>query len=141
VDESTETPTDEEFEAARQTALDLLEQWKANGGTEDAFADLANEYSADTGSNTNGGLYESIYSGNGFIQGFLDWALDPDRVSGDISDPIQNTESSIQGYHLIYFVGWDEPVWKTTARQGKWAQDVKDTMEIVRTDKLDTLFD
>jgi parvulin-like peptidyl-prolyl isomerase len=141
VDESTEDPTDEEFEAARQTALDLLEQWKANGGTEDAFADLANEYSADTGSNTNGGLYESIYSGNGFIQGFLDWALDPDRVSGDISDPIQNTESSIQGYHLIYFVGWDEPVWKTTARQAKWAQDVKDTMEIVRTDKLDTLFD
>jgi hypothetical protein len=140
VDESTEAPTDEQFEAARQTALDILEQWKANGGTEDAFAQLANEYSADTGSNTDGGLYENIYSGNGFIEGFLDWALDPDRVSGDISDPIQNTASSIQGWHLIYFVGWDEPVWKTTARQAKWVAEVKDNIEIVRTDKLETMF-
>lgn len=138
--EEVEAPTDADFETARQTALDLLEQWKANGGTEEAFAALAEEYSADPGSNTNGGLYEGIYEGNGYLQEFLDWSLDPARVSGDVSDPIQNTVSDTQGWHLIYFVSWDRPVWETTAREGKWASDVKATAEIDRYDLLDSIF-
>lgn len=139
--EEVEAPTDEDFAAAKETALDVLEQWKANGGTEEAFAALAEEYSADSGSNTDGGLYEDIYAGNGFLQEFLDWSLDPTRQSGDISEPIQNTVSQTQGWHLIYFVEWNEPVWKTTAREGKWANELKETVEIVRTDKLDSILD
>ncbi len=140
VDESKEAPTDEAFAAAKETALDVLEQWKANGGTEEAFAALAEEYSADSGSNTNGGLYEDIYAGNGFLQEFLDWSLDPARVSGDVSDPIQNTVSSTQGWHLIYFVERNEPVWITNAREGKWLNDLKTNVVIERTDKLDSVF-
>ena len=42
---------------AQQKAQDILDEWEAGAATEDSFAELANEYSADGGSNTNGGLY------------------------------------------------------------------------------------
>lgn len=140
VDESKEDPTDEAYEKARQTALDLLDQWQANGGTEEAFAALAEEYSADSGSNTNGGLYEKVTEGS-MIENFNDWIFDSSRVSGDISDPIQNTVNDTKGWHLIYFVGWNEPVWKATARENQWFNDLENNVTIVRTDKLDSIFD
>ena len=49
-------------DAAKQKAEDLLAQWKAGDATEDSFAELANENSADSGSNTNGGLYSQSTS-------------------------------------------------------------------------------
>lgn len=139
VDESREDPTDEDYEAARQKALEILEQWKSGAATEESFAALAEEYSADSGSNTNGGLYEQVAPGS-MIANFNDWIFDDARVSGEVSDPIQNTESSTKGWHLIYFIGQDEPVWKTTVREALWAEELEDTMTIERTDKLESIF-
>ena len=136
VNESTKAPTDEVFAAAEKKAQELLDQWKANGGTEEAFAKMAEEYSADAGSNTNGGLYERVAEGR-MTETFNDWCFDESRQSGD-TGIVKNTMSYTQGWHIIYFVGHDEPVWVSTARDGKWSADLTDTVEIVRTEKLDS---
>ena len=60
---------------------------------------LANEKSTDTGSNTNGGLYEDVYPGQ-MVTAFNDWCFDSARKSGD-TGIVETT----YGYHVIYYVG------------------------------------
>lgn len=140
-DESTEDLTDEDYAAAEQKAQEILDQWKAGEATEESFAALAEEYSVDPGSNTNGGLYEKVAEGQ-MIEAFNDWIFDPARQSGDTGlVKNDNPNSNKNGWHIIYYVGQDEPVWVTSAREGKWVSDLKANIEIVRTDKLDSLFD
>ena len=139
VDESTESPTDEDFAAAEQKAQDILAQWKAGEATEESFAALAEEYSADAGSNTNGGLYEKVYEGR-MIDTFNDWIFDSARQSGD-TGLVKNEVSTTKGWHIIYYIGQDEPVWITTARSGKWSADLKTSVTVETTDKLDSIFD
>ena len=91
---------------AKAKAEDALSRWQANGGTEDAFAALANELSDDTGSNTNGGLYTKITKGQ-MVSEFNDWCFDPARKAGDTG--IVETD---YGYHIMYFVGTDLPYWQ-----------------------------
>ena len=98
---------------AKAKAEDALSRWQANGGTEDAFAALANELSDDTGSNTNGGLYTKITKGQ-MVSEFNDWCFDPARKSGDTG--IVYNEGSYTGYHVIYFVGTDAPYWQVQVR-------------------------
>lgn len=140
VDESKNDPTDEVYAAAKAEAEALLAQWKSGAATEESFAALAEEYSADTGSNTNGGLYTNVTYGY-FSDNFNDWIFDDARQSGDVSEPIQNTESSTKGWHLIYFVDRGEPLWKITARGVLWNEQVKSLVDVVRTDKLDNVAD
>ena len=138
VDESSEDPTDEAFAVAEQKAQELLNQWKSGKATEESFAALVADNSADTASVSTGGLYQNVHEGY-MIEAFNEWIFDEARQSGD-TGLVKNTESSKQGWHIIYFVGWDEPVWKTSARAGLWAAHVTDNIEIVRTDKLDSIF-
>lgn len=140
VDESKNEPTDEVYAAAKAEAEALLAQWKSGAASEESFAALAEEHSADTGSNTNGGLYTNVTYGY-MIDNFNDWIFDDARQSGDVSEPIQNTESSTKGWHLIYYIGQDEPIWKITARGVLWNEAVADQLDIVRTDKLDKIAD
>ena len=93
--------------AAEQEAQDILAEWQAGDATEDSFAELANEYSDDPGSNTTGGLYEQVYQGQ-MVTEFNDWCFDPARQSGDTG--IVYSEST--GYHIMYFVGFDLPYWQ-----------------------------
>lgn len=139
VDESTEDPTDEAFAAAEQKAQALLDQWKAGEATEESFAALVAENTADSASVTTGGLYENVIQGY-MIETFNDWIFDDARQSGD-TGLVKNTESTKQGWHIIYFISEDEPLWKVTARAGIWSDSVKDNLEIVRTDKLDSIVD
>ena len=92
---------------AEQKAQDILDEWKAGDATEDSFAALANEYSDDPGSNTTGGLYEQVYQGQ-MVTEFNDWCFDPARQTGDTG--IIHNEST--GYHVMYFVGYDQPYWE-----------------------------
>ena len=92
---------------AQQKAQDILDEWEAGAATEDSFAELANEYSADGGSNTNGGLYEQVYQGQ-MVTEFNDWCFDPARQPGDTG--IIHNDST--GYHVMYFVGYDKPYWQ-----------------------------
>lgn len=139
VDESTEDPTEEDYAAAEQKAEEILAQWKAGEATEESFAALAEEYSADAGSNTNGGLYEKLYEGQ-MIEAFNDWIFDPARQSGE-TGLVKNEVSTTKGWHIIYYIGQDEPVWVTTARSGKWSADLRAEVTVETTDKLDSIFD
>ena len=60
VDES-KVPTQEALDAAKAEAEDILAQWEAGDKTAESFGALAEEYSDDPASNTNGGLYEQVY--------------------------------------------------------------------------------
>lgn len=137
VDESTQTPTDEAYAAAEATAKELLAQWQSGEKTAESFGVLAEEHSADLGSNTNGGLYTMVAPGR-MIANFNDWVFAEGRQAGD-TGLAKNTESTVKGWHVIYYQGDNEPVWSYTARQALWAEEVADTMEIVRTDKLDSV--
>lgn len=92
------TYTDEEKAAAKTAAEETLAQWKAGDATEESFAALANETSAD-GDGTTGGLYENITPGQ-MVANFNDWCFDESRKAGDTG--IVETE---YGYHVMYYVG------------------------------------
>ena len=97
----------------KEAAEAALKKWEEGARTEDSFAELANELSADTGSNTNGGLYTEVYKGQ-MVTEFNDWCFDESRQPGDTG--IVYNEGSYTGYHVIYFVGTDAPYWQVQVR-------------------------
>ena len=94
--------TDKEWEFCRADAEKLLEEWKNGDATEDSFAALASEKSADEGSKENGGLYTNVYKGQ-MLKSFNDWCFDESRQPGDTG-----IVKSQYGYHIMYFVGSGE---------------------------------
>ena len=113
-------------DAAKAKAEDALTQWQSNGGTEDAFAALANLLSEDTGSNTNGGLYTKVLKGQ-MVTEFNDWCFDPARKTGDTG--IVYNEGSYTGYHVMYYVGEDIPAWQVTVEKALVSKDYNDWCE------------
>ena len=99
------TYTDEEWAACEAKAQEVLDQWLAGEQTEGRFAELANEHSQDGGSNTNGGLYENVYTGQ-MVEAFDAWCFDESRKTGDYG--LVKTE---YGYHIMYFVD-SHPLWR-----------------------------
>ena len=95
------TYSDEEKAAAKQAAEELYAQWKAGEATEDSFAALANEKSAD-GDGTTGGLYEEVYPGQ-MVTNFNDWCFAEDRKTGDTG-----IVESEYGYHIMFYVSDSE---------------------------------
>ena len=124
-------------DAAKTAAEDALAQWKAGEATEDSFAALANELSADDGSNTNGGLYTKIYK-NQMVTEFNDWCFDASRQSGD-TGIVYGESSNYKGYHVMYFVGDDVPYWQVQAENAlrntdteAWLDGLLDSAEVVQ---------
>lgn len=97
------TYSDEAKKAAKDKAEELLKEWKDGVATEESFAELANANSEDTGSNTNGGLYENVGKGS-MVEEFNDWIFDESRKPGD-TGIVFNESSSYCGYHVMYFSG------------------------------------
>ncbi len=95
----------EDNQAAAEAAL---AEWESGEATEDSFAALANAYSEDGGSNTNGGLYEGVYPGQ-MVPEFNDWCFDDARKPGDTG--IVQTS---YGSHVMYFSEDGGPMWKAT---------------------------
>lgn len=79
-------------------AQEILSSWD---GTEEGFAALANEYSQDGGSNTNGGLYENVAK-NQMVAAFQNWCYESGRKPGD-TGIVYNSGT---GAHIMYFVGY-----------------------------------
>ncbi len=100
--------TEESVEAALETMDSYFEEWEASDMTEETFAEMANKYSADDGSNTVGGLYEDIYKGQ-MTRVVNDWLFDPERQTGDYT-----IVQSSYGFHLVLFCGETENNYKTT---------------------------
>ena len=69
-------------------------------------AALAMEHSSDSSKYT-GGLYTEVYHDQ-MVTTFNDWCFDPARQTGDTG--IIHNEST--GYHVMYFVGYDQPYWE-----------------------------
>lgn len=127
-DEGAEAPTQEQYDAAYAEAEELLNQWKAGEATEETFAELAKENSADTGSAEDGGLISNISSNSGYVETFTNWALDPSRQPGD-TDIVQNTGSSTKGWHIMYYVSSGDPIWKQTTASALLNQDYEQLLE------------
>ena len=100
------TYSDEDKQKAKDAIDDVYERWTQSGQTEDDFAQLAESFSQDSGSNTKGGLYEHVYKGQ-MVQEFNDFCFDPARQPGDVGI-VFNESDSYCGYHLVYYVGQGE---------------------------------
>ena len=100
--------SDEAWDDAEEQAEDILAEWKSGEATEESFAALAQEHSADNADA--GGLYEDVYPGQ-MVEEFNDWCFDKDRSTGDTG--IVKTRF---GYHIIYYVAPTENYyWKDLA--------------------------
>lgn len=110
-EEPKKTPEERDKEA-KEKAEKILAEYEAGEKTEEAFAKLANEYSEDPGNlqAQNGGEYLNITKGQ-FLEEYEEYCLDPARKPGDVA--IVKTKV---GYHLIYFKGFSEEVWKMKAK-------------------------
>ncbi len=91
---------------AKAKAEEVYKEWKDGKATEESFGELAKKYSTDTGSTSNGGLYENVTEGQ-MVTEFNDWTFDKSRKPGDTG--IVKTS---YGYHIMYFVGDSDPAWK-----------------------------
>ena len=106
---ATQEFSEEAWAASEKKAQEILDQFLSGDKTEESFAALANEYSEDPGSNTNGGLYEDVSEGE-MVAAFNDWCFDAARQVGDTGIVKTN-----YGYHVMYFSG-SQTTWQQYAR-------------------------
>ncbi len=97
--------TDEAKAAAKAKAEEILAEYQAGDKTEESFAALAEQYSEDAGSNTNGGLYENVPKGRMVAE--FDAFCFAGHKSGDTAI-VYGESASYAGYHVVYFVGEGE---------------------------------
>ena len=103
----------DDWATAEQKANDILKMWQEGAATEEFFAELANEYSEDGGSNTTGGLYSGVTAGQ-MVEVFNDWIMDDAREYGDTA--VLKADYHYQGYHIMFFVN-GEPYWKSVVQE------------------------
>lgn len=109
--------------------------------TAENFAKLVKEYSEDTGSVENGGLYENITK-DYMVEEFDAWIFDAARKAGDCE--IVKTD---YGYHIMFFEGVSDPAWKIsvetamkneayTAAYDEFKKEIKVTVDDKKLGKL-----
>lgn len=96
------------WDACEAEANRVLDLWLAGEKTEDSFAALAKEHSAD-GNAAEGGIYTGVEKGD-MVESFDEWCFDVVRKEGDYG--IVRTQ---YGYHIIYFIS-KEDTWVTQTR-------------------------
>lgn len=121
--ESGEELSAEEKAEKKAKSEEVLAEWNAGEKTEDAFAELANSNSEDTGSNTNGGLYEHVTPGQ-MVDSFDKWIFDESRKEGDVE-----IIESEYGYHIMYYVGNRDFVYRDTLRTSHTQDDYSSWLE------------
>lgn len=104
------TYSDAEWEACKQEAQAVLDLWLEGGQTEELFAALATEHTSDPGSQTTGGLYEDVATGD-MVTEFDAWCFDESRKVGDYG-----LVKTTYGYHVMYYSG-DEAIWISQCRE------------------------
>ncbi len=105
--------TEEAWATAEAEATALMDQWIAEGQSEEGFAALAAANTQDPGSATTGGLYTGVSQGQ-MVPAFDEWCFDPARQVGDYG--MVKTE---YGYHIMFYSG-ETFVWRDLV-----AEDVK----------------
>ena len=113
---------------AYEKALEIYNTYLSGEKTEEAFAELAEQYSDDTGSiksgsddsdssgtsTSEGGLYEDIAKGK-MVAPFEEWVYDESRQPGDVG-LVQTT----YGWHVMYFVSSHE--------EAQWIEEIRDSI-------------
>lgn len=134
-------PTQAAMDAAKAEAEAVLDEWEAGDKTSERFAELANEHSDDSGSNTNGGLYTYVYKGQ-MVPNFNDWCFDPSRVTGNVG-LVENAGPNYWGWHIIYFENSNDPYWehlahdaKQSTEQNEWLTSITDAVEVTEADGM-----
>ncbi|MCR5089795.1 MAG: peptidylprolyl isomerase [Oscillospiraceae bacterium] len=126
--------TDEAKAAAKARAEEILAEYEAGDRTEESFAALAEEYSGDGGSNTNGGLYENISRGQ-MVPEFDDFCF-AEHETGD-TGIVYGENGSYAGYHIMYYVG-EGPLYSNYIAKSdlqseaisSWLTEVTDAVEV-----------
>ena len=108
-EDGTTVYSDEEWAAAEKKANEVMNEWLTKHPDEDGFSVMAETYTQDPGSATNGGLYEDVYVGQ-MVPEFEAWCFGESRQYGDYG-----IVRTTYGYHIMYFVGSD-PIWRVTAQ-------------------------
>lgn len=113
--------SEDEMNAAKAKVEEIETEWLAGQQTAERFGELAETYSEDAGSNTNGGLYEQIGMGHmvGEIDSFL---FAKGRKTGDTAI-LHGNNGSYDGYHLVYFAGKGESYHLTLAENAMMNAD------------------
>ena len=108
--------TDEAKAAAKARAEEILAEFNAGDKSEDSFAALAEKYSEDTGSNTNGGLYEDIVKGT-MVEEFDAFCF-AGHKSGD-TGIVYGESPTYAGYHVMYYVGEGDTLYSNTMAENE----------------------
>ena len=118
--------TDEAKAAAKARAEEILAEYEAGEKTEESFAALAEQYSEDSGSNTNGGLYENIAKGQ-MVSEFDAFCFDSHKA-GD-TGIVYGESGSYAGYHVMYYVGEGDLYSNVIAENALRSSDVSAWMD------------
>lgn len=100
------TYSEEALQTAYNRIQEIYNEFESGDRTEDSFAALATQYSEDSGSASNGGLYENVYKGQ-MVDTFEEFCFAEGRKPGD-TGIVEGSSGSYRGYHLIYYVGQGE---------------------------------
>ena len=128
--------SDEAKAAAKARAEEILAEYEAGEKTEDSFAALAEQYSEDGGSNTNGGLYENIAKGQ-MVPEFDEFCFGGHKP-GDTAI-VYGDNGSYAGYHVIYYVG-EGPLYSSYLAKSElqsdamsaWSDEITGACEVTR---------
>ena len=142
-------PTDEAWAAAKEKIEAIQAEYEAGAKTEDSFAALANAKS-DDGDGTTGGLYPKIDINDVYVPEFLEWIFADGRKVGDtgiVQHEAKDTDGNkYWGYHFIYMVGDNEPVWMRDTRdtlakedRNTWLEELKCNYETALTDGAESI--
>lgn len=100
--------------AAKEQANKLLDQLTAENFSENVFKNLCSEYSADTDTATNGGLYKDLVKGSfKDADEIEEWVFDAERKVSDST--VIKTKN--YGYHIIYIEEQGDPIWLDISRE------------------------
>ena len=137
--------TQKEWDDNLPNAEKVLADFKAAGGTEEAFIQLVKTVS-DPDYQVNDGLVTKLTKhtiiaedpDEPFAEAFKNWYLDPARKAGDV-EIIKDDNGSVQGYQIMYYCG-GTAIWRYEAQtlllsektnamlaeaEAKWQIDVK----------------
>ncbi len=111
MDEDADEPTQEQMDAAKAKAEELLAQWESGDKTAESFGALADE-NTDENTSAEGGLFEAVYQGR-FASAspeYDTWLFEEGRQEGDTA-VVESEQSGSYGYFVVYYQGQNDPVW------------------------------
>ena len=121
--------------AARTKAEEILAQWKSGEATEDSFAQLALENSADGSKYDRRSLHPTSPRA-GPWRSFNDWCFDASRKDGDTG-----IVDTTYGSHVMYFVGYDLPAWAASVTSdlqekasSEWSTALSENADVQQSD-------